>query len=411
MKTGTLGVMVTVLSALMVSAASAQGLSTTQEADKNKTIRVTAPGRFEVTFTLRKGFGASLFDLAHDPERKRNLAPVADENGLYWVKMAKKPDDPKISDVGSYYANPAQNIELLESGPVRARIRLTGWHMRYGNTDQKAAYKDVPFELIHTVYPTGAVYTAYMIDAPEEIMLHHFLTIIKSNGAWGPNGKSEGKGEAHCVTDGGDDKPKGRREGPTPFVLQWSNGPTYFTDMLLVYYKGSFGASYWNEGYEDKDYRAGMDIMPMFPDKKLPKGKTTIPFLFRIGDDMNSAAAAAPYANDYRSPDKLDVAKGQADKADEGDLDKDGYNECEGCYVLKAAADGVEFTIHGRETPRMRPAFKIKGWTGESVKAVSVANKQLDAGKDFIASVNEGAAIVLLLADLKEDVKVVVSGK
>ncbi len=390
--------------------AAAQTLSATQENDKEKTIRVVASGAFETTLTLRKGFGASWFDLAHDPDKKHDLAPVLDENGLYWVKLARTPADPKITDTGSWYANPAQKIELLESGPVRAKVRLAGWHMRYGRADEKAAMKELGFELTHTIYPTGAVYTAYVLDAAEEVPLHHFVTIIKSNGAWGPAGKGQGKGEAHCVTEGGDGAPRGIK-APASFVLQWSNGPTFFADMLLVYYTGRYGTSYWNEGFEDKDYRAAMNLMARFPDRKLPKGRTTLLFLFRVADDMNSAAAAAPYASDYRSPDRLEVSKGAAETADEGDLDRDGYNESEGCYALKAGADGVAFTIHGKQTPRMKPALKIKGWPGEQVQAVTLGGRKLESGKDYIASVKDGVASVLLWADIRDDVLVSVSGK
>jgi len=396
--------------AFVAGHADAQTLSVTQDPDKEKTIRVVSQGKFETTFTLRKGFGASWFDLAHDPERTRDLAPVLDENGLYWVKMARTPADPTITDTGSWYANPAQKIELLESGPVRAKVRLTGWHMRYGGTDRKAAMKELAFELTHTVYPTGAVYTSYVLDAAEEIPLHHFVTIIKSNGAWGPAGKGEGKSEAHCVTEGGDDSPRGIRT-PAAFALQWSNGPTFFADMLLVYYTGRYGTSYWNEGYEDKDYRAGMNILSRFQDKKLPKGRTTIPFLFRISDDMNSAAAAAPYANDYRAPDRLEVSKGTVDTADEGDLDRDGYNESEGCYVLRAGGDGVAFTIHGKQTPRMKPVLKVKGWPGESVQTVTLGGRKCEPDKEYIASVKDGVALVLLWTDIRGDMPVGLSGK
>ncbi len=412
MTRGNWAVTVSMLAAafLFPRAAFAQGLTAEQLDDRQKTVRVAAPGKFETAFTLRKGFGASWFDLAHDPEKKRNLAPVADENGLYWVKMAKKPPADFKGDLGSYYANPAKTIELVESGPVRARVKLTGWQMRYGRTDEPAAYKDVPFELTHTVYPTGAVYADYAIDAAEDIPLHHFLTIVKSNGAWGKNGKGEGKGEAHCVTEGGDGVPGGRKT-PAAFVLQWTNGPTYFADMLLAYYKGRFGTAYWDEGYQDQDYRAGLDIMGMFPDRKLAKGRTHILFLFRIGDDMNSAAEAAPYANDYRAPDALAVTTGAADKSDPGDLDADGFNESEGCYVLKAAEGGAAFTLHGKETPRMKSAFKVKGWPSGAVASVTLAGKKLDANKDYLASVKDGVALVLLLMDVRDDSAVTLSAK
>ena len=50
-------------------------ISATQEDEH--TICVVVPGQFEITFTKRKGFGATWFDLARDPQRKHDLAPVS----------------------------------------------------------------------------------------------------------------------------------------------------------------------------------------------------------------------------------------------------------------------------------------------------------------------------------------------
>jgi hypothetical protein len=389
----------------MSSLASAQTLSVKSEPDaKYQPITVTVPGKFETVFNLRKGFGAKWFDLAHDPERKRDLAPVADENGFFWVKMSK---DPNVGG-GSWYANPAQKTELVESGPVRIRVRLSGWHMRYGSTERKSAIEDVPFELTWTVYPTGAVYASYAIDVKEDVPLHHFLAIIKTNGAWGKNGKGEGKDEVHPASEAGNDvKPDGAK--PASWVLQWSNGPTFFEDFLMVFYKGKFGGTYWNEGYQDQDYRTGLDILKMFPGKRLHAGKTTIDFMFRVADDMNGADAAAPYANDYRAPDALAVTKGELDKSDPGDDDKDGFNEAEGGYVLKAAAGGVAFTLHGAKVPRMAAAFKVKGWTGDAPKTIKLAGKDLAAEKDFNASAKDGVLLFQFLIPVKEDAEVVIA--
>jgi hypothetical protein len=71
---------------------------------------VVVPGKFETTFTKRKGFGGAWFDLKHDPQRKHDLAPVLDENGFLWVK-----NGPPGAD-GSWYANPPREMILLESG-------------------------------------------------------------------------------------------------------------------------------------------------------------------------------------------------------------------------------------------------------------------------------------------------------
>ena len=377
-----------------------QALQTTQS-DPNRIV-VVAPGKFETTFNLRKGFGATWFDLKHDADRKRDLAPVADENGLFWVKLAGE----GVIE-GSWHANPAQKMELLENTPTRMRVRLTGWHMRYGRTSEASAMKNLSFELTHTLYPTGIIYTDYVLVTEQPFKLKGFLAILKATGHWGPAGKGEGKGEVHPASECGNDAKPGSK-GPASWVLQWSNGPTYFDDMLMVFYKGKFAGAYWNEGYLDMDYRTGFNISGQFPDNTLPAGKTHIAFMFRIADDMNGAAEAAPYANDYRTPDQLAATKGQVDKADPGDFDTDGYNESEGCYVLQAAADGATFTLHGKAVPRMAPVFKVKEWTGTTAK-VTLAGKAPAQGKDFNASVADGTLILQLLSPVKDDVQVTVT--
>src|SRR4030095_9158415 len=103
---------------LLLLTTSVREIRVTQE---NETlIRVVSKGRFETTFTKRKGFGSTWFDLEHDPDKKRDLAPLLDENGFFWVKIGKPGTD------GSWYANPAEEMKLLEDGPARVRVLLRG---------------------------------------------------------------------------------------------------------------------------------------------------------------------------------------------------------------------------------------------------------------------------------------------
>ena len=345
-------------------------------------VRVVSAGRFETTITKRKGFGATWFDLKHDPGKKRDLAPVLDENGFFWVKIGKPGTD------GSWYANPAEEMTLLEPGPARVRVRLRGAHMRYGNVDPKNAWKELRFDQVYTLYPDGSVYLSYALEQVEPVTYHHFLVITKSNGAWGPQGKGEGKGEVRIAGETGAEKPTSK--SPTSFTLQWSDGPTWFTDILMVAQKGKFGASYWNEGYQDKDIRCSFDLGPLWPEKTLPAGKARLNFLMRFSDDINSAEAAALHSADYRSPDRLDVTVGKAD----------GYDEEEGCYVLQAGPEGVAFTIHGKAAPRVNPAFKVRGWTGSATATVD--------GKPIAASVREGTLLLQIPVTVKDDAAVVI---
>lgn len=354
----------------MVLLLAAQEIRAVQESPT--VIRVTAPDRFETTFTKRKGFGATWFDLRSDPGKKRDLAPVLDENGFFWIKIGQPGTD------GSWYSNPPEEMTLLESGPVRARVRLRGAHMRYGNTDAKAAWKELRFDQVYTVYPDGSVFIAYTLEQEEPVPYKHFLVITKSNGAWGSKGKGEGKDEVKIAGQAGAAKPT--LQSPSSFTLQWSDGPTYFTDILMVARKGAFGAAYWNEGYLDKDIRCSFDLAAAWPGKTLPAGKQRVCFLMRFATDINSSEAASVHAEDYRSPDQ-------------------GYDEEEGCYVLSAAPEGVTVKIHGKARPRVNPAFRIQGWPGEAPKKIVLDGQTVDAN----AAVRDGTLLVQVLAVVRED--------
>ncbi len=386
--------------ALLLAAAQEPPAEIRATQESESLVRVLSPGRFETTFSKRKGFGAAWFDLKHDPGRKRDLAPVLDENGFFWIKIGKPGTD------GSWYANPAEEMTLLEAGPARVRVRLRGPHMRYGNTDAKAAWKELRFDQAWTLYPDGSAYVTYVLEQAEPVPFHHFLVITKANGAWGAQGQAEGRGEARVAGEAGEAKPTSK--SPTAFTLQWTDGPTYFTDILMVAQKGKFGASYWNEGYKDKDLRSSFDVAARWPDRTLAPGKERLNFLLRFADGINSAQTAAVHSSDYRSPGRPSLARGELVTSDEGDRDADGYNEEEGCTVLKAAADGVAFTMHGKAVPRVNPAFKIRDWPGAAPASIAVGGRTLESGKGMVASARDGTLLVQILATVTEDASVVI---
>src|SRR5262245_18482110 len=136
---------------LILGLASAECHAQTIEARQvdAKTIRVAVPGRFETDFTMVKGFGHTCFDLAHDPQKRRDLAPVLEENGLLWTKMGTG-DGQRVG-----VANPPREMKLLESGPVRFRVRLAGVMNRRGLGIPAEDLNDVGFEQTFTIYPTG----------------------------------------------------------------------------------------------------------------------------------------------------------------------------------------------------------------------------------------------------------------
>jgi len=174
-------------------------------------------------------------------------------------------------------------------------------------------------------------------------------------------------------------------------------------------YQGKYGGSYWHEGYLDRDYRTSLNIFSRWPDRAAPKGRDSIPLMMRFADDMNGEKLAAPYAEDYRSPDRLAFVQGEVDRTDAGDLDKDGFNEMEGCYVLQSGPTGTGFTLHGSELARMQPVFKIKGWAGGAPLKIVVGGRELEGGKGFNASVAKEFLLLQILEPVRADAMVTIA--
>jgi hypothetical protein len=139
-------------------------------------IRIRAPGRFEITFTKAEGFGEEVYDIEADPDELYDLSALLPENGILWTKVTEVGDD------GSYYANHATDLELLEPGGMRVRVRHSGKHQRYGiaGTD----WNDLGYVQTFTVYATGDVYVDYALLAARDIPLLQFTLIVKTTGDW-----------------------------------------------------------------------------------------------------------------------------------------------------------------------------------------------------------------------------------
>ncbi len=64
---------------------------------------------------------------------------------------------------------------------------------------------------------------------------------------------------------------------------------------------------------------------------------------------------------DYCYPaDRIHLAKGRLVTDDEGDVDRDGFNEREGFYVVAPEASQVRFELDGRKQRMFHPAFSVK---------------------------------------------------
>ena len=80
--------------------------------------------------------------------------------------------------------------------------------------------------------------------------------------------------------------------------------------------------------------------------------------------DIDAAPEAHSLSADYQHPATLAVARGSAVTDAFGDLDRDGFNESEGCYEL-ALGDGLlRFTLQPGAFLRHQPTFRVHGTAG-----------------------------------------------
>jgi hypothetical protein len=106
-------------------------------------------------------------------------------------------------------------------------------------------------------------------------------------------------------------------------------------------------------------------------------------------DTIESAAAAQPFADDYRTPDVLSITNGDHWNDANEHTSADDFNEAEGVYTLETDASGrLTFDIDGNSEERRGPAFKIREWRSlESNPTVTLESNPLAKGVDYRADV------------------------
>jgi hypothetical protein len=363
-------------------------------------IRMRAPGRFEVTFSKREGFGDQVYDLQADPGKLRDLGAGFVENGILWTKVEE------VGNSVTYFANNATSLELLEANGVRVRARDAGQHQQYGLPGMP--WDALGYTQTFTVYATGEVYVEYDLIASRDIQINTFDMIVKSTGNWGSNGTpGDGQNEAHCVGQYGLNQPYAPQD--SSFAMISSNGSHYFADILMAFYKNTYNGSYWNEGFSNGDYRCGLYLGDFNP--TLHTGTSHLRLMMRIAEDMNDPTSASKYADAYRLPDTgFSVTQGTKVLNSPGDRDGDGFDETQGDYVLRRqAGQGVAFELHANR-PRMNPAFAILDWNDAVPIGVYVDSVLQLANGDRVRSSKAGSTLIVqLLGEFPDDVSVMLA--
>jgi len=84
--------------------------------------------------------------------------------------------------------------------------------------------------------------------------------------------------------------------------------------------------------------------------------------------DLDSPELVCPLAMDYCLPAAIRLSAGKLVRTDEGDLNKDGFNESQGCYVIEPDDAGrLRFVFDPGDRVRFSPRFKLLGTAGRQV--------------------------------------------
>lgn len=106
--------------------------------------------------------------------------------------------------------------------------------------------------------------------------------------------------------------------------------------------------------------------------------------------DLDDAGQAERLVRDYREPAAVSVSPGEVVCDAAGDLDRDGFNESEGCYEVRPARGMVRCTLRHGARLRYRPLFRVHESSGKRAAAYLNGRVLRSIGRDA-----EGNALVL----------------
>jgi hypothetical protein len=81
--------------------------------------------------------------------------------------------------------------------------------------------------------------------------------------------------------------------------------------------------------------------------------------------DIDGVPEAAGFSNDYAQPAALEVSTGSLITDAPGDLNRDGYNESEGCFELSPGGRALRFQLEPARLLRFDPVFRVHETAGQ----------------------------------------------
>jgi len=349
---------------------------------------ITVPGYFKMVFKENtpillypgenRGTGARIvetYDLENDPQGTFNLSSLSQDLTGDGLESGK--------------------ITVMEKSPLRVILKIDGSLGSLPQDKVKVSKK-------YVIYPTGQIYirtyfesypVCYYVGpyvnglyafAPAD----QFADLVSDPAIWISWGgmKYVSAGESgYILFHSCDVHPE--HFTPTPTYPGPDDVRDVKADFLAVLHYVTGRAYYWgrwlhlDSGSADLNYVFWRDGNIQYD---LQDSKTVTHLLQIKPDTMNSNTLAQPYALDYRQPGVLSVIKGGTVNYDPEDLNKDGYNEAEGCYLVKAAGEGVEFDLNCT-VKRFNPVFKILNWSFSVPQKIEANGETLNIGYGYLA--------------------------
>ncbi|MFV1950830.1 MAG: C25 family cysteine peptidase [Nitrospinota bacterium] len=362
--------------------------ATTSVTTTATTITVTAK-EFELEFNEDAGgLIKKWYDLKTDPGKTENLA--ADKkterrflyhgfyNGSLYISNAADTTDAELV--------------LLEYTPTRVKVQVNG-HMQ--EMSGSTHYSGLNNDSYYTIYPTGKIFNKFIFtnntgsdfNYSASAWSHWLVLAADYNSDW-----IKGSESGDNLTDStgypayaADDfvivhsDNRRRADAMLSFYQDWttSNGYDSLADEVRVTYSPEGNSDDDVIGWTENDngtYTNGQsDTWNMYVQLGT-SGSRDLP-------DLNSNTAAAPYSNDFRTPDTLTFSEGS-----EWPEDGDGFNEAEGAYTMDMSQNLLTFDIDGNYT-RYNPIFKIRGYrdVDDSDIYVTLEGSSLTDGTNYNA--------------------------
>lgn len=398
-------------------------------------IAVTSPGAYRAVVWQRSGGGIlEFYDLTADPEANVNLAKDTAGRGLFEIGWHgahfESPPDKQgccIQHVLDAQAGKAREgncydgcrdwpslghqelkaegqLEVLEQGSARVRVRAKSWFTWWS----KYVDKDLPLEAVYTFYPSGRIVVQVHVRRTGDSPMHWSTE-------YGP----------HLMLPGDDKRPDSDLgfTWNTPKQNRIDSAPRQPEELVLAAsekVRTSFMLTIPAEqqrvfdrhmrhngrsiGWDRFGWGSGGIVMS-------PGYDSTWACMIQMGasgstvaPEMKTAADALPLAIEYRNPPKLAVKDAALVTDDPGDLNNDGFNESEGCYVLRG--EGAMELDCPTGAVLHQPAFKILGRKGAVPEQVTVGGTKAA----FVASAatNNRPLVVQVLGMVPGGTKVVI---